>query len=352
LVDFLFLRTKPAITVLALIPQLCTASHCHSLHQMHVSNKSVTIAIHRLLLGVLALLSFHASCFSQQGLFWAVVKPGTADTSYLLGTLHTYPKRVVQLPETVKQKLSHSKQLFIEIQLDWKMVVQILTSGTISSEMMPSEDAGWTQKDWDSVKAWFVNGNHLDAQAYDRLQNNASDSKLSALYMASYGCEQGAVEEDLKAAARQRKIPIKGLDRDWNEIQTWYAHYANLGSEEWQGRSIDSLLDEGYHQLADLFISYAIQDTAALGKAGKGAVWQDGLTLVEWRNRNWMPQLNQLMQQQSFVAVGAAHLFGANGVLHLLKDAGFLCIPVITDFSGPRLQRFIARNSRDYKVVE
>jgi uncharacterized protein len=306
----------------------------------------------RLLCLAVVILGLQAGCFGQKGLFWAVTLPGRTDTSWLLGTIHTYPKRVVELPAIVTDKLSVSKQLYIEIQLDWKMVVQILTTGTISSEMMPSEDKAWTEEDWDNVKAWFISNNHLDEASFKQLRGttNAED-RLTSMYMAAYGCEAGAVENDLKVLAKQRKIPIKGLDRDWSEIQTWYAHYADLSDQAWAQGSLDSLLEAGYYELADLFVAYAAQDSNFIGHSSPDGLWKDGLTLVEWRNTQWMSQLRQLMKQQSFVAVGAAHLYGPLGVINLLQGAGFQCTPVEANFGGPRLQRFIERNSRQYKVV-
>ena len=47
------------------------------------------------------------------------------------------------------------------------------------------------------------------------------------------------------------------------------------------------------------------------------------------RNHNWVKNMPQLMNNQSvFFAVGAAHLSGNDGVLKLLKDAGYNIKPI------------------------
>ncbi len=295
---------------------------------------------------------FPAGINAQTGVFWSVVKPGSKDTSFLLGTLHKYPKTVVELPEVVSEKMDKCRNLYLEMQLDWKMVFKMLTSGSINSEMMIDENKEWTDDDWENIKDWFVSTHKMDEGTFNLLKGNASTSRLADMYLALYGYEYGAVEEDLKLLAKQRKVSIKGLDKDWTEIQTWYAHYAQKSTVYWKKGSIDSLLDDGYYGLADLFIAYAIQDTATINFYEKDAVWKDGLTLVAWRNHNWMPQLKQLMQQSSFVAVGAAHLFGTHGVIYLLKKAGFEVRPVDGHFGGEKLERFIRRNSRQYQLVD
>jgi uncharacterized protein YbaP (TraB family) len=47
------------------------------------------------------------------------------------------------------------------------------------------------------------------------------------------------------------------------------------------------------------------------------------------RNQKWIPVIAELIQKKSaFIAVGAAHLPGEEGVLHLLKESGYTITPV------------------------
>jgi len=51
--------------------------------------------------------------------------------------------------------------------------------------------------------------------------------------------------------------------------------------------------------------------------------------LLDDRNKNWLAQLPSLMkEQQTFIAVGALHLSGENGLIHLLRDAGYTLTPL------------------------
>ncbi len=50
--------------------------------------------------------------------------------------------------------------------------------------------------------------------------------------------------------------------------------------------------------------------------------------MLDDRNKKWMDQLPQLMkEQQTFVAVGALHLAGENGLVSLLRSAGYTVTP-------------------------
>jgi len=50
--------------------------------------------------------------------------------------------------------------------------------------------------------------------------------------------------------------------------------------------------------------------------------------LLNQRNINWIPQMQTMMtENQNFFAVGAAHLPGKQGVINLLREAGYTVEP-------------------------
>jgi hypothetical protein len=79
-----------------------------------------------------------------------------------------------------------------------------------------------------------------------------------------------------------------------------------------------------YDQMIDL---YKKQDIEALTKMISGQMvgikgMQD--ELLDKRNQNWIPAIEQNIRQKStFFAVGAGHLGGEKGVLKLLQQKGY-----------------------------
>jgi uncharacterized protein YbaP (TraB family) len=50
---------------------------------------------------------------------------------------------------------------------------------------------------------------------------------------------------------------------------------------------------------------------------------------LDVRNKNWIPVIeSQIKVNSTFIAVGAAHLPGENGVINLLKMKGYTVEPV------------------------
>jgi uncharacterized protein len=55
----------------------------------------------------------------------------------------------------------------------------------------------------------------------------------------------------------------------------------------------------------------------------------DSSILLEERNKNWVPQMEEAMKAKSiFMGVGAGHLGGDYGVISLLRKAGYSVEPI------------------------
>ncbi len=82
-------------------------------------------------------------------------------------------------------------------------------------------------------------------------------------------------------------------------------------------------------QINELVTAWATGDMAVLEDMVNGSMREDAPevyeTLIVTRNHNWIPQIAEIMDGEGtvFIAVGAAHLPGEDGVIHLLRDAGY-----------------------------
>ena len=83
----------------------------------------------------------------------------------------------------------------------------------------------------------------------------------------------------------------------------------------------------------DLYNAYMIQDIEKVRQLmidpDLGLEHEDEAKMLTNRNVNWVNQLKTILPQKSvFVCVGAGHLPGENGVLNLLRQAGYTITPV------------------------
>ncbi len=55
-----------------------------------------------------------------------------------------------------------------------------------------------------------------------------------------------------------------------------------------------------------------------------GMIQEKEASFLGQRNKNWIPKIeNNIKNGQVFIAVGAAHLPGENGVIQLLRNKGY-----------------------------
>jgi len=99
-----------------------------------------------------------------------------------------------------------------------------------------------------------------------------------------------------------------------------------------QLKCLTILKKDGFKTTKEMITLYKAQDIQGLHNYMKKSsymtddVYNEMLTK---RNHNWVKNMPELMNNQSvFFAVGAAHLSGNDGVLKLLKGAGYNIKPI------------------------
>ena len=80
-------------------------------------------------------------------------------------------------------------------------------------------------------------------------------------------------------------------------------------------------------ELADLLVVYKAGDIEELYKLILNSTMEYGKyeeALLLERNRRWIPRIeNIILEMPTFVAVGAGHLGGPEGVIALLRERGY-----------------------------
>jgi uncharacterized protein YbaP (TraB family) len=121
-------------------------------------------------------------------------------------------------------------------------------------------------------------------------------------------------------------IPVEGLEQPADQIRA----FGDLGHEQSLALLGELLsdVDAVTEQLRDIQGAYAGGDNAASLTAYVSAMARDSPELTELllfrRNRLWIPRLQHLLPQGgTFVAVGAAHLFGEQGLIAMLRARGW-----------------------------
>jgi uncharacterized protein YbaP (TraB family) len=60
-----------------------------------------------------------------------------------------------------------------------------------------------------------------------------------------------------------------------------------------------------------------------------GTISEEMSNFIDKRNENWVPKIKTFIaDKKTFIAVGAGHLGGPNGVIRLLQKEGYTLTPI------------------------
>lgn len=269
---------------------------------------------------------------SVDSLFWRITSPDGKVESYLLGSVHILEKKDFLITDSFKVCFDRSSILITEVNMKEKSAI----ANSYDKIMLPK---GTTIRDYVSMKELM----RLDT-IWRRLKFN--EFEIMSFKMMKPIFWAGLVLNKLL------EQPHEGYDMYFTEKAiAAQKNIIGLESIEFAMQQIDSIpLKEQYRSfLVDMKnMKQARKEMQTLSRVyRKRNITQltklihEGITdmeggekhLLQERNNHWMSALQTNLPTQScFVVVGAAHLFGNNGLLYLLQNKGYRLQPFPRNF--------------------
>lgn len=255
-------------------------------------------------------------------LLWEISGNGLKEPSYLFGTIHMICKEDFLLSESVKQKFSSSKQVYLELDMD---------DPQLQGKMM--QNMQLIGKEFLKEKFSETDFNKLDAFLKKELNMNLSMFNsfkpmmvMSLLAQRSLPCaSMESYDLNFVKMASEQKKELLGLEKVEEQIGVFDAIPDSL-----EIRSIMNMVndfDAQKKEFTRMSTIYKSQDLESLYQHMVESPEMMGSQelLLDRRNRNWIPVMESAMKNSStFFAVGAGHLGGSQGVLELLRKQGYM----------------------------
>lgn len=263
----------------------------------------------------------------ESSLLWEITGKKVKSPSYLMGTMHLIPKEKFHFPDDLKEKVGASKLLVMEIggkeeQMKAASLIMLKEGNLFDHFSQPQKDTLFQylneelEIDSSTVK-----------QQFSRVKPFAL---LQLMTRSAFGESPESYELTLQGIATQNEIPVKGLET----VEDQMAVFDNMDMDEQVEMVMSSIRNsensaEEMNELIDTFLSQDIDALYALmGKEGNSLEKHEGALLTD-RNEKWIPSIKKLIKKQpTFIAVGAAHLGGPNGVVELLRKEGYTLTPI------------------------
>ena len=258
----------------------------------------------------------------KHGILWEISKPGQS-TSYLFGTIHSGDPRVIKLPPAVAAAFARSRSFTGEMDMN------VASLQETQKEMFLPDDKTLDSLIGDTRYNYCV----ALMNDYDVPETMVKRMKPWAVAIQLNMPKPEAdrfLDLMLYQRAVSRKIPVHALETSAEQV----AVFDNLTLEQ----QIE-LLDEALYSYEDmpaliekLINLYLARDLAGmqatsddqLQKSDSGLAKKIEQRLITERNHRMAKRMQQRLKEgQAFIAVGALHLPGKEGILSLLEQQGY-----------------------------
>jgi uncharacterized protein len=269
-------------------------------------------------------------------LYWKITPVNGAKPSYLLGTAHVTDERIAQPSKTIVQRMAKSRVAVFELSNvgDRRALGAAIMSEKTRTEM-PAGQTLWDVIPDDREAALRANPliAKIPAERLQRLQ-----PWLLMMIMSSPLCEQirqetkFVLDAALSQTAQIYRLDIEGLETVAEQLDVM----SSLSLKE----QVDMLVKQGatgipvedtFQTLADLYVTQRVTVMQPLMLyLGKKKGISPGLddtafmaAFISKRNVNMATRSQKYIDKgAAFIAVGALHLYGEDGVVELLRNAG------------------------------
>jgi uncharacterized protein YbaP (TraB family) len=276
------------------------------------------------ILFVSAILSSICSLHGQ--LLWKISGNNLSTESYLYGTIHAVPEDKFVVSDALNAAFQASSALALEIDLNLTLEQQVAMAKEI---ILPS---GTTLKNYTTTEEF----KQFETYCLDTLKLKKSKFKkylkfkpffVSSIILQEQLGKTTGYDQYFNDEAKKRGIPSTGLETMQYQLST-----VNTISLDEQAdmlvASLGSELSE-YNKMLDLYLANDLEGLSTIMEASDMSSEAFMNNFLIQRNKNWIPEIEKLVQKQgTFIAVGAAHLTGENGVVELLKLQGYNVEPV------------------------
>ncbi len=275
------------------------------------------------ILAILLLNTITIAYANDRGIFWKLKAPNGL-THYLFGTIHTDENRIITFLPIVKQSLDASDLLVVEIASDDHAKNLFMSNHSLTSDLNEAE-LNQIKKLSEFHVMYFENVIRMKpwllAIIFDSPKPSSEfNQDFLLMSMAS------------------------DLDKDITGIESSQEHFAIMDSlslddqlvmlrsvlkKTEKERLADYRLLMKEYLLADL---YRIRktDEELTGKLLPPDLWAKmKIQLMDERNKKMVTKIKELSKdKQLFIAVGASHLAGQDGLLNQLRQSGFKMSPM------------------------
>jgi uncharacterized protein YbaP (TraB family) len=262
-------------------------------------------------------------------LVWKITGPGLAEPSYLAGTLHMMCQSDFTFDPRFKRAIELTNRLYLELDFDDVNDMALLEKAMFTD--IPLKDRLSTNQ-YQQLAKYLKNHSNL---RIDQLEHMSFMAIQTTLLLSHLSCPVKSVDLELTQQAKQSGQEIYGLETAAEQIKITEVFIPPIEEHPWTTEELSYYLGDN-NSFNEMLNLYQKQDITALYQLITNHMnvlensAQIKAVILDDRNQKWVEKMPAIMQSSAtFFAVGSGHLAGEQGVINLLRLAGYTVQPVM-----------------------
>jgi len=273
------------------------------------------------------ILFLHKGLFSQiekKSLLWEVKTKEGKTCSYLFGTIHAINENQFYFPKKLEKIASKCDAICLEI-------ANVSTSAPAIDKLMMTDKSLqdlFTKSQMDSIHYWADRFLLMKPNQFDENFGKAKPFLLLQ-FILKFSLPENIKSYELVFEENAKKNNQELIGFETVDFQL--SLFDNMSLEDQVKMVMESLREEktSKDKFLELQKVYLDQDLDRLYNLTKEESTPLNRSFLEDRNIDWIPKIEKMTQDKVvFIAVGAAHLGGKEGVIELLIKNGFQVTPI------------------------
>lgn len=272
-----------------------------------------------------------------QGNHWIATRG--SQSIHIVGTMHINDSRLNKIMRNLNPIIAHADAILLEVSQPegdrfWKTAKEHR-----SLFLLPK---GSNVRDLMSDNSWQTLTETADDKRFDLTEIVKFQPWFLSMLLAGSSCgpsgmfAANGLDSRIEKQARRKRIPVGSLETVESAIKTLSGQPLNDQVSMLQFDLLDgNSNDHGFVTTREAYFDETMAEAMILEewrfnrdfpgpKSKRTNVWQrQQNALLGKRNKNWIPIIRRTKGDLLLVAVGAAHLPGRDGLLYLMRQAGY-----------------------------
>lgn len=280
-----------------------------------------------LLIFIITFIINTQNSWSQTELLWEITIENSTNKSYLFGTIHSGDSRLFPLDSMIYKSLLNSEVLALELDPSNMKNIKMLKKMLLKDQTL--EDL-YSKKNYKILKDFLNDSLNIAPLMVNNMQPIFIEQLIDQSFIKN---EHDPIDIHLHKNALINNISIVGLETIDEQMNTLLSIETSNQAKNLITKVKEFNRQELLNDMDSLIAAYIKKDIELYLNKELEKTKKDNEEFLEnfiySRNKTMSERAVRIINEnKTFIAVGAAHLYGENGMISLLKKEGLILRPL------------------------